>query len=531
MVDKIAIYTGLIDYDVAKGILKIANDHPDLNVRVFLNHKTISLKKKLRLQWKNLQKNGVYRLLEIGSIITNSLYKKLFFKQYKQYGCQQITDFIYLLKNHESISICNVYDINSQDSVIAIKDFSPCLGISLAAPILKKQVLDIAKKGNLNLHKGKLPLYRGMPPAFWEVKNGEVKVGCTVHLISELLDEGDILLESEVGIDKWSTPKGLKVQLDELGIKLMAKAVTSFISGDVSPIKQQGNANTYTKPTLQENKKLIKRIAKKDNNPLIKRILKTIIFNIYTSIYAPINAYFKGKLGKQDVIVLLYHRVNDFQRDSLTVGVEQFSEQMQYIKNNFPVASLKSLIDGEISRNEKKPIIVVTFDDGYLDNYQNAFPICLKEKVPCSFFVSTDMIDSGESFPHDNNLDIKLENMNWSQLREMKTNGMFIGSHTCNHLNCADANEVELQYQFDSSQSKLNEKLGIDTAILAYPFGGKEHFNFKAQEQAIGSGYVAILSAYGGVNKELDFRDIKRGGIDWMFNKSSFKATLFGWRR
>jgi hypothetical protein len=58
----------------------------------------------------------------------------------------------------------------------------------------------------------------------------------------------------------------------------MAKAVTSFISGDVSPIKQQGNANTYTKPTLQENKKLIKRIAKKDNNPLIKRILKTIIY-------------------------------------------------------------------------------------------------------------------------------------------------------------------------------------------------------------------------------------------------------------
>jgi len=190
---------------------------------------------------------------------------------------------------------------------------------------------------------------------------------------------------------------------------------------------------------------------------------------------------------------------------------------------------LKSLIEGNISRFEKKPIIIVSFDDGYLDNYQNAYPICLRNQIPCSFFVSTDMVNTGEPFPHDNQLDITLQNMSWDQLREMKSTGMYIGSHTCKHINCATTDDEELTREFKNSLADLKSNLGDDLAILAYPFGGKEHFTNQAKKLALDAGYKSILSAYGGINSDIDIYDLKRGGVDWMFNHTAFKAKLFGW--
>ncbi len=529
MKNKIAVYTGSLDYSVAKGILAIIRHNKNVEIMVFVNHRQTPLKKKLVLQWRNLKKNGIYRLFEVSSIVFRSIYSKMITRDYNKFGCDVVTDYIREIQKHELVTICDVYNINSRDSVKIISDFSPCIGVSLAAPILKAQILDIAKKGNLNLHKGKLPSYRGMPPAYWEVKNGEKYVGCSIHLISELLDEGDILLEEEVKIEQWSTPKGLQVQLDELGITMMASACEQLLTGELNTRKQEGLAITYTKPTIKENQYLISKISKIDSNPIIKRFIKYCVLALFNNIYAPIRAHIKGTLGKQDIIILLYHRVNDFQRDSLTVGVEQFSEHMSYIGERFPVASLKSLIEGKVSRFEKKPIIIVSFDDGYLDNYQNAYPICLRNKIPCSFFVSTDMIETGKPFPHDNQLDIKLRNMCWDQLIEMKATGMYIGSHTCKHINCAITEDVELIREFKTSLESLHSMLGSDIAILAYPFGGQEHFNQKAKELAINVGYNSILSAYGGINSEVDVYDLKRGGVDWMFNHTAFKAKLLGW--
>lgn len=529
MKQKIAIYTGDLGYCTARGVLTILDTLDNLEVMVFVTQTEITLGRKLSFQWKKLKKNGIRRVIEVSSIAASEIYTKVFHKRPNKWGCDVIPDYVSELENHENVVITRVGNINSAKSIDKIASFSPDVGISLAAPILSKEVLDIAKLGNLNLHKGKLPEYRGMPPAFWEIKNGEEKVGCSIHVMTEMLDEGDLLLEDEVTIEKWSTPAGLRIRLDEIGIKMMATGLGLYLSNDYSVKKQVGESKTYTKPTLKEYADLMARQTCEDTNPQIKRIVKSVVLFGFRHFYAPVRSYIKGWRGKQDIIVLLYHRVNDMHRDSLTVGVEQFSDQMAYINKNFPVASLKSLLSGEVSRYEKKPIIVVSFDDGYLDNYEHAFPICIRNNIPSSFFVSTSMIDEGKPFPHDDHLDTRLYNMDWEQLAEMKKNGMFIGSHTCDHVNCAETEKEELKVQFESSQSMLNEKLGEDLAVLAYPFGGKHHFSAEAKEQAVMSGYKSILSAYGGINTELDPMNIKRGGIDWMFNRQAFIAKLYGW--
>jgi methionyl-tRNA formyltransferase len=61
---------------------------------------------------------------------------------------------------------------------LQIRDFAPDLGLSLAASILKESLFSIPHLLTLNLHKGRLPGYRGMPPAFWKLRNGSNVLRC-----------------------------------------------------------------------------------------------------------------------------------------------------------------------------------------------------------------------------------------------------------------------------------------------------------------------------------------------------------------
>ena len=72
----------------------------------------------------------------------------------------------------------------------------------------------------------------------------------------------------------------------------------------------------------------------------------------------------------------------------------------------------------------REPLVCVTFDDGYLDNYTHAAPVLLRHGVPAAFFVSTGIVASDRRFPHD----VRRENppipvMQWDHLREMRRCG------------------------------------------------------------------------------------------------------------
>ena len=99
-------------------------------------------------------------------------------------------------------------------------------------------------------------------------------------------------------------------------------------------------------------------------------------------------------------VVLLYHRIADLMDDpqQLSVGIKKFEEQIIFLKENFNVISLKQLNEC-LEKHESFPekSVVITFDNGYYDNYVNAFRILKKHKVPATFFISTDYIDSDKN--------------------------------------------------------------------------------------------------------------------------------------
>lgn len=115
--------------------------------------------------------------------------------------------------------------------------------------------------------------------------------------------------------------------------------------------------------------------------------------------------YFFHKRKKSNgLLVLTYHRVTeepDYQ-DPLKVSRTSFEKQIQYLKRHYTLLSGEQLVD--IIRN-KKPLpdnsCLITFDDGWRDNYTNAYPILKKYNIPAIIFISTDFISTNNIFWHE----------------------------------------------------------------------------------------------------------------------------------
>lgn len=123
--------------------------------------------------------------------------------------------------------------------------------------------------------------------------------------------------------------------------------------------------------------------------------------------------------------ILMYHSISDANPDnSLLVPPTMFKEQMDWLKNNeFTTMTLDEALDSMSTGKVPKKPVVITFDDGYVDNYTAAFPVLKDNNMKGVFFVITDYM--GETAGNSMSIDM---------LKEMKAAGMEIENHTSNHL-------------------------------------------------------------------------------------------------
>jgi peptidoglycan/xylan/chitin deacetylase (PgdA/CDA1 family) len=142
--------------------------------------------------------------------------------------------------------------------------------------------------------------------------------------------------------------------------------------------------------------------------PLIRKIVKhgLAVLVYYTGLLAFfifINRMFRSRA---DVIILMYHRVlndpnddKEYTQAGMAVSRQFFDDQMAYLAGNYNFLSLESAV--EILQN-KRPLprssVIITFDDGWRDNYLHAYPILKKYNVPATIFLATDYIDTGKIF-------------------------------------------------------------------------------------------------------------------------------------
>ena len=116
--------------------------------------------------------------------------------------------------------------------------------------IIKRPLLEIANYGVLSYHHGDMRFYRGMPPAFWELYNGEIRMGVTVQRLSAGLDKGMPIIEMSVPIRMDDTLRSLRNRMFSMSTGMMSKAIGLLKTGEFQYFKEYGPL--YTLPSLRQ---------------------------------------------------------------------------------------------------------------------------------------------------------------------------------------------------------------------------------------------------------------------------------------
>jgi peptidoglycan/xylan/chitin deacetylase (PgdA/CDA1 family) len=168
------------------------------------------------------------------------------------------------------------------------------------------------------------------------------------------------------------------------------------------------------------------------------------------------------------VPILMYHYIStppedaDIYRVDLSVTEAAFSEQMAYLRDNgyttIDLYDLSLAITNQIELPEKP--IILTFDDGYLDNYQNAFPVLAANGQKGVFFVVTEFIDKNrEGY------------LTWELVEEMAAAGMRFESHSRTHPDLTTLSRDGLIWELRGSQETLAAHIGYTPRYFCYPGG------------------------------------------------------------
>lgn len=199
-------------------------------------------------------------------------------------------------------------------------------------------------------------------------------------------------------------------------------------------------------------------------------------------------------------VVIAFHRVNDRSAgDPITKSPADYRHFCSFFKANFDVVPLTDFMALLESGRSVEGKLVITHDDGYLDNRTEAAPILADLKLPATFFVTTDFIES-ETVPHwDADLGVAHPWMSWDQVRELRRMGFEIGSHTRTHANLGATSPDDTARELAESRARLERELGETPALFAYPYGGLANMNEVNREIVRRSGYRTCFSCCGGL--------------------------------
>ena len=280
------------------------------------------------------------------------------------------------------------------------------------------------------------------------------------------------------------------------------------------------------------------------------------------------------------ILVINHHRIGyeestRFDRKLFSVTPESFDAQLTYLKKLGPIVSCDELQEIITSGKPLKHFYtVITFDDGYLDNYTTAFDILRSHGSSGAFFIvplyaGTNIVPWWDEIAYlvrntqrprlaltvpvpfeitlgedrepaimavlrhykrpDNHdgepllVELRAQAecaipatdrrfLNWEEAREMQAGGMTIGSHTATHRILSQLAPEEQQVEMAQSKQEIEKQLGVEVSTLAYPVGTRGAFNETTQKIALEAGYRMCFSFYNGINTpdNLNAADLRR---------------------
>jgi len=297
-----------------------------------------------------------------------------------------------------------------------------------------------------------------------------------------------------------------------------------------------------------------------------------------------------NKRTKPSARILCFHRIND-ERDpffpAIPTGV--FEQVMRFVAQHYKVVNLTELL-ARLDTDSPEPVLAVTFDDGYQDNYQNAFPILQRYGLPATIFLTTGCIDSREPLWFEQlaqaikktarefvDVEIDLPRrfwmrteaerveshgrmfsllrsvadgerrqwladilkqlgedgagrrnhmLTWDQIRRMNGNGIDFGGHTVTHPYLSRLTQEQVAWEISECKRRIEEELQLRVHYFAYPNGREQDFGEWNKELLRSAGYRAAMTTIWGINDRHTDRMELRRSGPWEEDPALFACKL-----
>jgi len=305
------------------------------------------------------------------------------------------------------------------------------------------------------------------------------------------------------------------------------------------------------------------------------------------------------------LFVFNFHRIGDpngtlFDPNVFSCNEQQFTNHLKVIMSRFRLINIQELVDlVESASIPVEPLAMITFDDGYVDNFTKSLPILKSFGATATFFLPTNYIENRQIpwweevawivrntkrktislsslekplridslkaddsirqvlryFKDDKELTIDEKMMNlkkdceqefdfkddislfmsWDQVRQLQTEGMDIGSHTCSHRILSHQGQVDQKSELCDSKKMIEEQIGSKIYAFAYPVGGADSYSSDTCRSVKESGYkVAFTFPLGGgktINPALKPFEIPRLSLEADYSLADIQyATVFARR-
>jgi peptidoglycan/xylan/chitin deacetylase (PgdA/CDA1 family) len=200
------------------------------------------------------------------------------------------------------------------------------------------------------------------------------------------------------------------------------------------------------------------------------------------------------------VPILMYHYLStppagaDAIRLDLSVSPQNFEAHLAYLREaGYETISLNELsyaLSQEMTLPAKP--IIITFDDGYRDNYENAFPLLVKYDYTATFFIFTQPIDT-----------YNVNYLTWEMVIEMHQAGMEFGSHSYRHADLRNRDVDFLVYEILGSKEAIEERIGQPVRFFAYPSGQYDDLTIQVLDSA---NFWGAVTTHWGANQAYNQR-------------------------
>ncbi|MBF0493641.1 MAG: polysaccharide deacetylase family protein [Candidatus Omnitrophica bacterium] len=259
-----------------------------------------------------------------------------------------------------------------------------------------------------------------------------------------------------------------------------------------------------------------------------------VIIGVLAALVLVIGVLAAFVLPERTTPILMYHSISGFGNASTTVSPENFKKQMEFLYyHDYRVISLESLV-AEIKKGHRylPKVVVITFDDGYEDNFTNAFPVLAKYNMPATIFIITGFVGTDNAaleWDPDRQFNVRKRYLTWEQVSLMHRNGLTFGAHSREHAYLPSiTDDKKLLQEILGPKADIKLKVGLDAEFFCYPLGG---FTEKVKKAVKGAGYTAAFTTNRGYDRtNADLYELKRIKVtnSDMNSPLHFRAKLSG---